>query len=178
MSMDLKTWIREVPDHPTPGILFKDLTPILAHPPAFRAAIDWFAEMVSNASPDVICAVDARGFIFAGPVADRLGIPLVLVRKSGKLPPPVAQISYSLEYKDASTIEIRADAISENQRVVIIDDLLATGGTAVAAAELVEKFGATVVSQLFLVELAYLPGRERISEHDANCGVFANIVYD
>ena len=178
MSIDLKGWIRDVPDHPKPGILFKDLTPIFAEPAAFRAAINWFDEQVIKIRPDVIAAIDARGFVFASPVADRLGIPLALVRKSGKLPPPVIKNQYSLEYEDLSTIEIRSDALTEGQRIVIIDDLLATGGTAVAAAELAEELGAHVVAQIFLVELAFLNGRERITDRDPDCEVVAHIVYD
>ncbi len=177
MSIDLHDWVRNVPDHPKPGIQFKDLTPILAHPPAFRAAIDWFSESISEFEPDVIAAIDARGFIFAAPVADRLGIPMVLVRKGGKLPPPVIQNEYSLEYADASTVEMRSDAITAGQSVVIVDDLLATGGTAIAAAELVEKLGGRVLAQIFLVELAFLEARKRLSDRDASCEVIANIVY-
>ena len=178
MSVDLRDWVRNVPDHPTPGIQFKDLSPILAHPPAFRSAIDWFSEQVSAINPDVIAAIDARGFVFAAPVAERLGIPLVMVRKSGKLPPPVVKKEYSLEYAEQSTIEIRSDAISNGERVVIVDDLLATGGTAMAAAELIERLGGRTVAQLSLIELAFLDGRERISALDPQCKVIANIVYD
>ena len=178
MSVDLRDWVRNVPDHPKPGIQFKDLTPIFAEPAAFRAAINWFTDQVLKIRPDVIAAIDARGFVFASPVADRLGIPLALVRKSGKLPPPVIKNQYSLEYDDLSVIEMRSDALTEGQRVVIIDDLLATGGTAVAAAELAEELGANVVAQIFLVELAFLDGRERITSRDPDCEVVSNIVYD
>ena len=178
MSIDLREWVRNVPDHPQPGIQFKDLTPIFADPAAFRAAINWFAEQVAKFHPDVIAAIDARGFVFASPVADRLGIPLALVRKGGKLPPPVIKTEYSLEYDDLSVIEMRSDALSEGQRVVIVDDLLATGGTGIASAELVEQLGAQVVAQIFLVELAFLEGREKIKNRDANCEVVADIVYE
>lgn len=178
MSVDLSRWIRNVPDHPKPGIQFKDLTPIFAEPAAFRAAINWFDDQVLKLDPDVIAAIDARGFVFASPVADRLGIPLALVRKSGKLPPPVIRNQYSLEYDDMSAIELRSDALTEGQRVVIIDDLLATGGTAVAAAELAEELGARVIAQIFLVELASLKGRERIISRDPDCEVVSDIVYD
>ena len=178
MSVDLRDWVRNVPDHPKPGIQFKDLTPIFAEPAAFRAAINWFTHHVMQVAPDVIAAIDARGFVFASPVADRLGIPLALVRKGGKLPPPVIRNQYSLEYDDLSAIEMRSDALSEGQRVVIVDDLLATGGTAVAAAELAEELGAIVVAQIFLVELAFLNGRERITSRDPDCEVVTDIVYD
>ena len=178
MSVDLRDWVRNVPDHPKPGIQFKDLTPIFAEPAAFRAAINWFTDEVRKFAPDAIAAIDARGFVFASPVADRLGIPLALVRKSGKLPPPVIKNQYSLEYEDLATIEMRSDALSNGQRVVIVDDLLATGGTAVAAAELVEELGARVIAQIFLVELAFLNGRERIARRDPNCEIVVDIVYD
>ena len=178
MSVDLKDWVRNVPDHPLPGIQFKDLSPILADPPAFHAAIDWFADRIARISPHVVAAIDARGFLFAAPVAYKVGVPLVLVRKSGKLPGPVVKNEYSLEYDDASAIEVRSDAVSPGQNVVIIDDLLATGGTAIAAAEILEQLGAKVVAQLFLVELAFLNGRERLSNRDPHCEVAANIVYD
>ena len=178
MSVDLREWVRNVPDYPQPGIQFKDLTPLMAEPKAFRAAIDWFAARVEELAPDAVTAIDARGFIFASPVVDRLGLPLVLVRKRGKLPPPTVQKEYSLEYSEASTVEVRSDALSGGQRVVIIDDLLATGGTAVAAAELVEGQGAKVVGQIFLVELGFLDGRELILGRDPECEVVSNIVYD
>ena len=178
MTVDLRDWVRNVPDHPKPGIQFKDLTPIFAEPAAFRAALNWFTDQVTKFDPDVIAAIDARGFVFASPVADRLGIPLALVRKSGKLPPPVIKNQYSLEYDDLSEIEMRSDALSTGQRVVIVDDLLATGGTAVAAAELVEQLGGRVVAQVFLVELAFLDGRDRISSRDPNCVIVTDIVYD
>ena len=178
MSIEIEQWVRNVPDHPKPGIQFKDLTPILAHPPAFQAAIDWFADQIQEIAPDSLAAIDARGFIFASPVADRLGIPLVLVRKSGKLPPPVIKNEYSLEYDDYSAVEMRSDALEKGQRVAIVDDLLATGGTAVAAAELVEEIGGKAVAHLFLVELAFLNGRERLIERDAKSDVIARIVYD
>ena len=176
--MDLKAWVREVPDHPIPGILFKDVTSVMGHPPAFRAAVDWYADQVEGVKPDVLAAIDARGFVFAAPVADRLGIPLVLLRKKGKLPPPVVQVEYSLEYADASNMEARVDAVADGQRVAIIDDLLATGGTAVAASKLVDELGGVVVAHVFLIELAYLDGRERIVAHDDGCKVLANIVYE
>ncbi len=178
MNIDLRDWIRNVPDHPKPGIQFKDLTPILSHPPAFSAAIDWFAEQASDVDADVLAAIDARGFLFAAPVAYRLSLPLVLVRKSGKLPPPVIKTEYSLEYADASAIEVRSDAIAAGQRVAIIDDLLATGGTAVATGELIEELGGIVVAQIFLVELAFLDGRARLLQHTPRCKVVSNIVYD
>lgn len=178
MNVDLKSWVREVPDHPTPGILFKDVTSILAHPPAFKASLEWFTAQVAALQPDVLAGTDARGFVFAAPVAERLGLPFVLLRKKGKLPPPVVQVEYSLEYADASVMEARSDAITSGQRVAIIDDLLATGGTAVAASKLIENLGGTAVAHIFLIELAYLDGRERLTAHDADCKVIANIVYD
>ncbi len=176
--MDLKAWVREVPDHPISGILFKDVTSVIGHPPAFRAAVDWYTNQVERVNPEILAAIDARGFVFAAPVADRLGIPMVLLRKTGKLPPPVVQVEYSLEYADASNLEARIGAVDAGQRVAVIDDLLATGGTAVAASKLVEELGGTVVAHVFLIELAYLNGRARVLDHDAKCEVLANVVYD
>ncbi|MYA59730.1 MAG: adenine phosphoribosyltransferase [Chloroflexi bacterium] len=178
MNVDLKSWVREVPDHPIPGILFKDVTSILTHPPAFKASLEWFTAQTAALEPDVLAGTDARGFVFAAPVAERLGLPLVLLRKKGKLPPPVVKVEYSLEYADASAMEARSDAITPGQRVAVIDDLLATGGTAVAASKLIENLGGTTVAHIFLIELAYLDGRERLTAHDANCQILANIIYD
>ena len=158
MSCDLKSWVREVADYPEPGISFKDLTPILAHSPAFRSAVGWYERCVEEFDPDVIAAIDARGFVFASPVAYKLGLPLVLLRKAGKLPPDVVRVQYSLEYGGDTGMEMRDDAVSAGQKVVIVDDLLATGGTGAAATELVERQGGIVVAQVFLIELAYLSG--------------------
>lgn len=177
MTADLKEWIRDVPDYPEPGIIFKDLTPLLAHPPAFRQAIEWYSAKVKDLAPDVIAAVDARGFLFAAPVAYSLNLPLILLRKLGKLPPEVITIDYELEYGVSTQMELQTHGIEAGQRVVVVDDLLATGGTAAAASELVERLGGEVIAQLFLVELAFLPGRRRVADQSPQCEVFSNIVY-
>jgi adenine phosphoribosyltransferase len=151
--------VRDVPDFPQPGILFRDITPLLGDGPAFRALIDAWAEQ--HAEVDVIAGVEARGFILAAPLALRLGIGFVPVRKAGKLPGPTEQASYALEYGSA-TLEITQDAVSPGQRVLLVDDVLATGGTAAAAAELIERQGAVVVAIQVLVELAGLAGRDQL----------------
>ena len=178
MTDELRRHVRDVPDYPITGVTFKDLTPLIADPTAFSTAIDWFSERIAEIQPDAIAGTDARGFIFAAPVAHRFALPLVLVRKSGKLPPPVISVEYSLEYADNSKMEIREDAVNAGQRVAVVDDLLATGGTAVATDELISKLGATTVAHLFLIELSFLGGRERISERNPDCSVATKIVYD
>ena len=178
MSYDLKSWVREVADYPESGISFKDLTPILAHSATFRSAVDWYVQCVEKSDADVIAAIDARGFIFASPVAYKLGLPLVLLRKAGKLPPEVVRVQYSLEYGGDTGMEIRDDAVSPGQKVVIVDDLLATGGTGAAATQLIERLGGVVVAHVFLIELAYLSGREHLQSHDPTCTIHSNIVYE
>jgi adenine phosphoribosyltransferase len=168
----LKANIRDVPDFPKPGIVFKDITPILGNGQLFRLAITIFSERFQRRSVDKIVAIDARGFIFAGAVAHMLGIGLVPVRKKGKLPFTRHEESYSLEYGD-NVVEIHVDAIKPGERVVIIDDLLATGGTAAAAAKLVEKCGGEIVEIAFLIELTFLPGRSKLAPRP----VFAAIQY-
>ncbi len=177
MTLNLEEWVRDVPDYPEPGVVFKDLTPILAHPPAFRHAIDWYVDQVKSISPDVIAAVDARGFLFAAPVAYRTELPLVLLRKLGKLPPEVITVDYELEYGDPTRMELQTHGIAAGQTVAILDDLLATGGTAAGAAHLIEQLGGEVAAQIFLVELGFLLGRSRIAEQTPDCAVLSNIVY-
>ena len=168
----LKANIRDVPDFPKPGILFKDITPILANGQLFRLAVTIFAERYQRKSVEKIVAIDARGFIFGGALAHYLGIGLTLVRKKGKLPFKSHQSDYELEYGHG-TLEIHVDGVEKNQRVVIIDDLLATGGTAEAAAKLVEQCGGEIVELAFLVELGFLHGRERLEKYP----VFSAITY-
>lgn len=179
--MDLSAFIREVPDHPEPGILFKDITPLLANADAFRAAVDWFATETVAAGADAIVALDARGFIFGAPAAFKLGYPLFIARKAGKLPPPVSSTRYELEYGDTTAIEIRSDddSIAElsSKRLAIVDDLLATGGTFHAAAELVAPLGGVVVAHISLIELSFLDGRSRLLSQNPGCKVISNIVY-
>ena len=163
--MDLKQYIRDIPDFPSPGILFKDITPLLKNAVAFREVIKKLSNYCEQVQADSIVGIDARGFLFASPLAYRLGKPLVPVRKLGKLPYDTHRVSYGLEYGD-DTIEMHTDAISEGQRVVIIDDLLATGGTMAASAQLVEQTGGQIAGIGVVVELFDLGGRELLNQYD------------
>ena len=160
--MDLKEHIREIPDFPTPGILFRDITPLLGHPEAFRRAVELLAERFEPESFDSVVAIESRGFVFAAPLAYRLGIPLVPVRKEGKLPFDTHSVTYALEY-GSDSLEIHVDAISEGSRVLIVDDLLATGGTAAATVRLIERSGASVAGLAFVIELTDLRGRDALA---------------
>jgi adenine phosphoribosyltransferase len=159
--MDLSRVIRDVPDFPKPGIVFKDITPVLQDPAAFREAVRGLRGLLDATGVDVLAAVESRGFLFAGPLALDLDVGLALLRKAGKLPAATHAATYALEYGEA-TLEVHRDAFTTGQRVVIVDDLLATGGTALAAAELVRRSGGTVAGFLFLVELEFLAGRPRL----------------
>lgn len=163
--MDLKQYIRDVPDFPAPGILFRDITPLLHEPAAFAFALDEMSAYVASRAPDVIVGVESRGFVFGAPIALRLRLPFVPVRKPGKLPAARMTVEYSLEYGD-NALDIHADAIAEGQRAVIVDDLLATGGTARASAKLVELLGGRVAGCVFLIELEALGGRARLDGYD------------
>ena len=160
--------IRDVPDFPQPGILFKDLTPMLGEPAAFRAVIDELAERVKGRGFDRIVAIESRGFLFGAALADRLGLGLAPVRKLGKLPYKTDRVEYALEY-GTGTLEAHVDAVHPGEKIVVIDDLLATGGTAAAARRLVEKQRGSVGAFLFVVELRALRGRDKLqgSEVDA-----------
>jgi adenine phosphoribosyltransferase len=160
--VDLKAYIRDVSDFPIPGILFRDITPLLANPAAFNHVVDTFAEHCKEKGVDAIVGIESRGFIFGTPLAYKLGIPFVPVRKAGKLPAARMSVEYALEY-GTSQLDIHADALTRGQRVVIVDDLLATGGTAAAAAKLVELIGGTVQEFLFLIELSFLNGRAKLA---------------
>ncbi len=171
--MDLKPLIRDIPDFPQPGILFRDITPLLHAPEAFRYVIDRFAGHYHDANLDAIVAIESRGFIFGAPLAAELALPFVPVRKPGKLPAAHMSVEYSLEY-GTSQLDIHEDALQRDARVLIIDDLLATGGTAMATAKLVELLGARVHSIAFLVELAFLNGREALRDYE----VLSLVTYD
>src|SRR5580700_4215264 len=160
----LKGSIRDVPDFPKKGVIFKDITPILTNGQLFRLAVTIFAERYQRKSVEKIVAIDARGFIFGGALAHYLGVGLAVVRKKGKLPHTSHQADYELEYGQG-TLEMHVDSVEKRQRVVIIDDLLATGGTAEAAARLVEKCGGEIVELAFLVELGFLKGRQFLSKY-------------
>ena len=156
-------YIRAVPDFPQPGILFRDITPLLAEPTAFTHALDWLTEQCESA--DAIVGIESRGFIFGAPIAQRLNRPFVPIRKAGKLPADTIARSYDLEYGSA-TIEMHADALSAGARVALVDDLLATGGTAEASLQLLLQAGAEISTVVFLIELAALNGRDRLQPHD------------
>ncbi len=159
--MDLTEYIRDIPDFPKPGILFKDITPLLAEPRAFQDAIGRFAEHYRNAGVQAIAAAEARGFLFAAPLALVLNKPLVPLRKPGKLPHLTHSHAYDLEYGSAE-LHVHIDAITPGARVLLVDDLLATGGTMVAGCELIRKAGGTVAGCAFLVELDFLGGRDKL----------------
>lgn len=161
--LNLKDYIRDVPDFPKPGILFRDISPLLADGTAWRAAIDQMCELIAPYKPDVLAGIDARGFLVAAPVAYKMGIGFTMVRKSGKLPWHTVDQTYDLEYGQ-DHIQLHADAFEKGQRVVICDDLLATGGTAAAAKSLVTACGGTPVALACLIELAGLNGRDRLGE--------------
>jgi|TARA_B100001964_G_C14188658_1_gene579931 adenine phosphoribosyltransferase len=163
--VNLKPFIRIVPDYPSPGILFRDITPLLASPETFTFIVDNFCENLYKKNLDALCAIDARGFIFGAPVAYKLNLPFIPLRKEGKLPPEIVSIDYSLEY-GKTKLEVRGDSIKKGQKIAVVDDLLATGGSALAASKLVSKLGGKVNTYLFVIELTELKGRERLP-HDA-----------
>lgn len=167
MAIDLASKIRDIPDFPTPGILFKDIMPLVADPAAFRESIDRLAEWAGPRAPDIILGAEARGFIFGGALAYALGCGFVPARKPGKLPWKTVEATYALEYGN-DTLQIHADAIAAGQRVIVLDDVLATGGTASAKIQLVEQLGGIVVGALFVVELTFLSGRERLAGYDSH----------
>ena len=163
--MDLKRYIRDVPDFPQPGVLFRDITPLLSNAQALKWAVDRLTEEFRTASLDAVVSIESRGFLFGAPLAYNLGLGLVPVRKAGKLPAERMSVEYALEYGNGQ-LDIHRDALRRGDVVVIVDDLLATGGTALAAADLVERLGARVHSFAFLVELGFLGGRERLGAYD------------
>ena len=162
---NIQSKIRDIPDFPQKGIVFKDITPLLQDQVAFQICINQMAECLEKLSVDLIVGIESRGFIFGPAVAYRLKKGFVPLRKKGKLPWKVEQVSYALEYGEA-TLEVHTDAVSRGQRVAIIDDVLATGGTAVAARDLVEKLGGEVAAFLFLGELAFLKGRSKLAGYE------------
>lgn len=168
MNIDLHSYIRDVPDFPYPGILFKDITPLIEHPEAFRAALDGLEALCKDRNIDKIVGVESRGFLFGAPLADRLGVGFVMARKKGKLPSKIISISYELEY-GSNTIEMHRDSISQNDHVLLIDDVLATGGTSRAVCTLIEQLGGTVDALLFVLELGFLKGREHLNNREVLC---------
>ena len=163
--MNLKDHIRTIPDFPKPGILFYDISTLLAHAGAWQATMDRRAEAVAAHKPDILAGIESRGFLVAAPLALKLGLGFIMVRKKGKLPGETLPYTYDLEY-GTDTIEIQADAVAPGQRVVLLDDLLATGGTSRATLRLAERLKARVVAAGFLVELTFLNGRSRLADLD------------
>lgn len=157
----IKALVTDVPDFPKPGIVFKDITPLLSNAQALQAITTWLGERAEAHQADAILAIESRGFIFGAALADRIGMPMHLVRKRGKLPRETVSVEYSLEY-GTDHVEIHADAIEPGGRYVIVDDVIATGGTAGAVADLVAKQGGTVAACLFVLELSFLDGRSRL----------------
>ncbi len=164
-TTDLASKIRDVPDFPKPGILFKDITTLLKEGPAFKAAIDGLLSQVKGKHVDVVVGMESRGLIFGAPMAYALGVGFVPVRKLGKLPSEVVSVEYDLEYGSA-TLEMHKDAITPGQKVLIVDDLLATGGTVAGTIELVKQLQGEIVALAFLIELKFLKGRDRLQGYD------------
>jgi adenine phosphoribosyltransferase len=172
MTKDLKTYIRDIPDFPKKGIIFKDITTLLSDKDAFKKAIDVFIERYNDEKIDKIVAVDARGFIFGGVLAYALNTGFVPVRKKGKLPYKTISADYELEY-GTDTLHAHEDSVVSGERVLIIDDLLATGGTAKAVCDLVKSLGGEIIEAAFLIELAFLNGRDKLKEHS----VYSQLIY-
>jgi adenine phosphoribosyltransferase len=171
-TIDPRAWIRDIPDFPKPGITFKDITPMLGHPAAFRVVLERLAEAFAGRSIDAVAAAEARGFIFGAPLALALEAGFVPIRKPGKLPYATFATEYQLEYgKDR--LEVHTDAMGPGRRVLLIDDVLATGGTMRACGDLVRQTGAEVVACAFVVELSFLQGRARLEPYE----VFSLITY-
>ena len=162
---EVEKYIKSIPDFPKPGIIFRDVTSVTEDPEGMKLAIDEMDKLLEGVDYDVIAGAESRGFIFGAPLANKNGKGLVLVRKKGKLPRETVEMSYDLEYGQA-TIEIHKDSIKPGEKVVLVDDLIATGGTIEAAAKLIESLGGIVVKMVFLIELSDLKGRERLSKYD------------
>ncbi len=171
--MNLASYIRDVPDFPVQGILFKDITTLLKDPAAMRATIDRLVDYARSKNVDVVVGIESRGFMFGMPMAYQLGCSFVPVRKPGKLPAEAIQESYTLEY-GTNILEIHVDAIEKGQQVLVVDDLLATGGTALATCNLVRRLGGEIVGTAFAIELSFLKGRDKLND----CDVFSLIKFD
>jgi adenine phosphoribosyltransferase len=167
VAVDLRDKVREVPDFPRPGVGFKDITPLLADPHALQETIEKLAEWAAPRKPDIVLGAEARGFILGGALADRIGCGFVPARRPGKLPPETVSATYALEYGQNS-LELHPDAIGDGARVLIHDDVLATGGTVQAIGKLVEDLGGTVVGTAFIIELSFLNGRQKLGDWDVH----------
>ena len=167
MAVDLREKVREVPDFPRPGVGFKDITPLLADPHALQETIEKLAEWAAPRKPDIVLGAEARGFILGGALADRIGCGFVPARRPGKLPPETVSATYALEYGQNS-LELHPDAIANGTRVLIHDDVLATGGTVQAIGKLVEDLGGEVVGTAFIIELSFLNGRQKLGDWDVH----------
>lgn len=165
---DLKQYIRSVPDFPKPGINFYDITTLLQNPEGFRAAVDMLEEYVRGCRAEKILAIESRGFFFGAAIADRLGLSIVPARKPGKLPYRTIFEEYELEY-GTDRLELHADAVNQGERVVVVDDLIATGGTLLAACRLIEKLGGEVAGIAAVIDLRFLPWREKLAGYDVRC---------
>ncbi|HXF98142.1 MAG TPA: adenine phosphoribosyltransferase [Gaiellaceae bacterium] len=167
MSLDLRARVRDVPDFPSPGVVFKDLMPLIADAEYFGETIRRMAEWARPRAPDLVMGAEARGFIFGGALAYELGAGFIAARKPGKLPRETLEATYALEY-GMDALHVHRDAISPGTRVLVMDDVLATGGTARATVELVEKLGGVVAGLVFVIELTFLHGRERLAGYDVH----------
>jgi adenine phosphoribosyltransferase len=172
-NLNLKDYIRSIPDFPKPGILFRDITPLLAAPEVFRQVIDQFADHFRDRNVNSVIAAEARGFIFAAPLALELNARFIPIRKPGKLPFDTQSFHYELEY-GSDSLEMHTDALAEGDRVLMVDDLLATGGTMEACIRMTERAGATVIGNAFVIELDFIKGRERLVPYE----VFSLVHYD
>lgn len=171
--MNIKDHIRGIPDFPKPGILFYDISTLLAHPDAWQVAMGRLAREVRRFQPDIVAGIESRGFLVAAPLALKLGCGFVMLRKKGKLPGKTVRHDYALEY-GTDSIEIQEDAIQPGQRVVVLDDLLATGGTMCAGIELLRKVGGDVTGAAAIIELNFLPGRRRLSDMNVPCSTLVS----
>jgi len=169
-QIDLVGYIRNIPDWPRAGILFRDITPLLADARAFAAAVDALCDGLTDSQVDCVAAVEARGFIFGAAVAQKLGAGFVPIRKKGKLPAETESITYDLEY-GTDTLEVHIDAIRPGTKVLMVDDLLATGGTMAASCKLIEKLGGEIVAVTFLIELSDLSGRDKLKDYDVRVAI-------
>ena len=169
-AKDLKKFIRDIPDFPAKGIIFRDITPLLSNHQAFCKAVDLLCESVKNQKIDYVVAIEARGFIFGSIIADKLGAGFIPIRKKGKLPHKTETITYDLEYGQ-DTLEVHTDAIEKGASVLMVDDLLATGGTMQSACKLLEKIGGKIIAVNFLIDLTQLNGREKLFNYKVNTSI-------